>query len=68
MAIFSLVYGMTHSNANSFFIRRFAEILLGICLFFVAVNSVRTEDEMAWVLRWLMLAAWLALPSPSFST
>ncbi len=68
MAIFSFVYGMTHSSANSFFIRRFAEILLGICLFFVAVNSVRTEDEMAWVLRWLMLAAWLALPSPSFST
>ena len=58
MAIFSFVYGMTHSSANSFFIRRFAEILLGICLFFVAVNSVRTEDEMAWVLRWLMLAAW----------
>ena len=58
MALFSFVYGMAHSSANSFFIRRFAEILLGISLFFVAVNSVRSENEMAWVVRWLMLAAW----------
>ncbi|MCB0128279.1 MAG: hypothetical protein KDE58_38700, partial [Caldilineaceae bacterium] len=28
MAIFSFAYGLTHSAANSFFIRRFAEILL----------------------------------------
>jgi len=58
MALFSFVYGMTHSSASSFFIRRFAEIVLGICLFFVAVNSVRTESEMVWIVRWLMLAAW----------
>ncbi|MEZ4676130.1 MAG: O-antigen ligase family protein [Caldilineaceae bacterium] len=58
MAIFSFAYGLTHSSANSFFIRRFAEILLGIALFFVAINTVRTVDELNWVVRWLTLAGW----------
>ena len=60
LAIFSFAYGLTHSSANSFFVRRFAEILLGIGLFFVAVNTVRTTQEIVWVTRWLMLAGWAA--------
>jgi hypothetical protein len=60
LAVFSFIYGLTHSSANSFFIRRFAEILLGIGLFFVAVNTVRTSAEVVWVTRWLMLAGWAA--------
>jgi polysaccharide biosynthesis protein PslJ len=60
MAIFSFAYGLTHSAANSFFIRRFAEILLGIGLFFVAVNTVRTQAELKWVSRWVMVAGWAA--------
>jgi hypothetical protein len=60
LALFSFVYGLTHSSANSFFVRRFAEILLGIGLFFVAVNTVRTSAEVVWVTRWLMLAGWAA--------
>lgn len=58
MAIFSFAYGLTHSSANSFFIRRFAELLLGIALFFVAINTVRTAAEATWVVRWLTLAGW----------
>ena len=58
LAVFSFAYGLTHSAANSFFIRRFAEILLGIGLFFVAINTVRTTAEVVWVTRWLMLAGW----------
>jgi hypothetical protein len=58
LAVFSFAYGMTHSSANSFVIRRFAEILLGISLFFVAVNTVRNQSELAWVTRWLLLAGW----------
>lgn len=60
LAVFSFAYGLTHSSANSFFIRRFAEILLGIGLFFVAVNTVRTSAEVIWVTRWLMLGGWAA--------
>ncbi|MFN8445525.1 MAG: O-antigen ligase family protein [Caldilineaceae bacterium] len=58
MAIFAFAYGLTHSSANSYFIRRFAELLLGIALFFVAINTVRTVDELRWVIRWLVLAGW----------
>ncbi len=58
MAIFSFAYGLTHSSANSFFIRRFAEIMLGIALFFVAINTIRTVEELNWVVRWLTLAGW----------
>jgi O-antigen ligase len=60
LAVFSFAYGLTHSAANSFLIRRFAEILLGISLYFVAVNTVRTPDEVVWVTRWLMLGGWAA--------
>ena len=56
MMVFAFANGLTHSRANSFFLRRFAELLLGISLFFVAVNTVRTKDEVVWVTRWLLLA------------
>lgn len=58
MAVFSFVYGLSHSRANAYFVRRFGEILLGIGLFFVAVNTVRTRAELAWVTRWLLLGGW----------
>lgn len=58
MALFSFAYGLTHSSATSFFIRRFGEILLGISLFFVAINTIRTQAELVWVVRWLILAGW----------
>ncbi len=58
MAVFSFIYGMTHSRPSSTVIRRFGEILLGIGLFFVVINTVRTHRELEWVTRWLFLAAW----------
>lgn len=60
MALFSFTNGLSHSAANTFVLRRFAEILLGIGLFFVAVNTVRTPGEAAWVTRWLVLGGWAA--------
>jgi hypothetical protein len=59
MALFSFAYGLTHSSANSFLLRRFAEIMLGIGTFFVAVNTVRSKAEVFWVTRWLLLMGWL---------
>ena len=58
MAIFSFVYGMAHSRPTTTIIRRFGEILLGIGLFFVVINTVRSQRELNWVVRWLFLAAW----------
>ncbi len=58
LAVFSFALGLTHSSASTFLVRRFVEILLGISLFFVVVNTVRTQAEVVWVTRWLMLAGW----------
>jgi polysaccharide biosynthesis protein PslJ len=57
LALFSFAYGMTHSQATSFMIRRFAEILLGIALFFVTINTVRTQSELNWVSRWVLVGS-----------
>jgi len=56
LALFSFALGLTHSPANTFLLRRFLEILIGIALFFVVINTVRTEGEAVWVTRWVMLA------------
>lgn len=58
MALFSFIFGMTHSRPTTTIIRRFGEILLGIGLFFIIINTVRTQRELNWVTRWLFLAAW----------
>mgnify|MGYP005844970189 CR=1 FL=1 len=58
LAVFSFALGLTHSSASTFLVRRFVEILLGISLFFVVVNTVRTQAEVIWVTRWLLLAGW----------
>ncbi len=57
-ALFSFANGLTHSRASTFQLRRFAEILLGIAIFFVAINTVRSEADLRWVTRWLLLAGW----------
>lgn len=58
MAVFSFARGLTYSPANTYILRRFAELLLGISLFFVTINTVRTIPELEWVVRWMLLAGW----------
>ena len=58
MAVFSFVFGTAHSRPTTTIIRRFGEILLGIGLFFVVINTVRTQSDLNWITRWLVLAAW----------
>ncbi|MBK8047321.1 MAG: O-antigen ligase family protein [Anaerolineales bacterium] len=58
LAVFSFALGLTHSPANSFLMRRFMEILIGVSLFFVTINTVRSRAEIVWVTRWVMLAGW----------
>ncbi len=55
IALFAFALGLTHSAATSFTLRRFLEILIGIALFFVAVNTVRSYRELNWVTGWIML-------------
>ena len=58
MAVFSFILGTTHSRPTTTVIRRFGEILLGIGLYFVVINTIRSQRELKWVTRWLFLAAW----------
>ena len=60
MALFSFVFGLSHSPVSTYAVRRFAEILLGIGLFFVAINTVREIDELSWVVQWLMIGGFAA--------
>jgi hypothetical protein len=59
MALFSFLFGLTHSPPTSFLVRRFAEIFIGIGLYFAVINTVRTQAELEWVARWVLLGSWL---------
>jgi len=59
MALFSFTFGLAHSPPTSFTIRRFAEILIGIGVYFAVINTVRTQAELEWVARWVLLGSWL---------
>ncbi|HRJ44032.1 MAG: O-antigen ligase family protein [Caldilineaceae bacterium] len=59
LALFSFLFGLTHSPPTFFTVRRFAEILLGIGLYFAVINTVRTQAELEWVARWVLLGSWL---------
>lgn len=52
LALVSFILGLQHAPLTANTARHFAELMLGVLLFFVVTNSVRTEDE----LRWLVLA------------
>lgn len=58
LAVFSFANGLLYGPATSFVVRRFLEILIGVSLFFVAVNTIRSPAEIVWVTRWVMLAGW----------
>ena len=59
MALFSFLFGLTHSPPTSFTVRRFAEIFIGIGLYFAVINTVRSQAELEWVARWVLLGSWL---------
>jgi O-antigen ligase len=46
LAFVSFVAGLAHATPTPNAVRRFAEIVLGITLFFVTVNCVRTREEL----------------------
>ena len=56
LAFFAFVAGLSHTQPSSTTIRRFAELLLGITLFFVVVDTMRKDADIRWLVRVLMLA------------
>ncbi len=56
LACASFVAGLTHSRPTAYVMRHFAEILIAMGLFFVAVNSVRSVKHLREILAVLILA------------
>lgn len=56
LALFAFALGSTHARPSITTIRRFAEIIGGILLFFVVVNIIRNQTDLEWAGRALMLA------------
>jgi O-antigen ligase len=55
--LFAFALGMGHARPTSTTLRRFLELLVGIALFFVVVNSVRTRWQLEQLSRVIMLAS-----------
>ncbi len=56
LAFVSFVAGLAHASPTPNAVRRFAEIILGIALFFVTVNCVRTREELEQLVLIIILA------------
>jgi len=56
LAFVSFVAGLAHATPTPNAVRRFAEIILGIALFFVTVNCVRTRQELEQLVLIIILA------------
>ncbi len=56
LAIFAFALGAANARPSVTTIRRFAEIALGILLFFVVINVIRRQEDLDWAGRVLMLA------------
>ena len=50
-AVVTFVAGLGHASLTPNVLRNFAEVLLAVCLFFAAINLVRTQRELEWISR-----------------
>jgi hypothetical protein len=57
MAVGTFVVGLGHAALTVTLIRRFAETLLSLALFYLVVNSVRDVGRLGRLMRWLILGA-----------
>lgn len=56
LALFAFALGATNARPSVTTIRRFAEIIGGILLFFVVLNVIRQQEDLEWASRVLMIA------------
>ena len=55
-AVFAFALGMGHARPTSTVLRRFLELLIGIAMFFVVINNVRTREQLERLAGVIMLA------------
>lgn len=56
LVVFAFALGASHARPSVTTIRRFAEVMLGISLFFVVINVLRTQADLEWAGRVFLLA------------
>ena len=56
LAMASFIAGLSHAYLDQYILRHFAEILLSIGLFFVVINTVRTQQQLRQLIRVLLVA------------
>jgi hypothetical protein len=56
LAFVSFVAGLAHASPTPNAVRRFAEIIMGVALFFVTINCVRTRQELEQLVLIIILA------------
>ena len=60
LAVVAFVAGLAHARLNANVVRHFAEVIMALALFYVVVNVVRTEGELTWMVRVIILAGFAA--------
>ncbi len=60
MAVFAFANGLRYSRPSMTTVRNFAELALAVTLFFLLVNSLRTEEDISLVARLIMVAGAVA--------
>ncbi len=60
LAVGSFIFGLSHAPLTPYNIRHFAELMLGVALLFLVVNTVREPDRLRRVVRALILGAFAA--------
>ncbi len=56
LAIVAFLAGLAHARPTASILRRFAEVIMALGLFYVVVNVVRTKVQLDWMLRVIILA------------
>jgi O-antigen ligase len=60
LAVVSFILGLQHAPLTANTARHFAELMLGVLLFFVVVNAVRTQSQLRWLVLGVISAATVA--------
>ncbi|MBC7258785.1 MAG: O-antigen ligase family protein [Chloroflexi bacterium] len=60
LAIVAFIAGLAHARPTASILRRFAEVIMALGLFYVVVNIVRTKGHLDWILRAIILAGFAA--------
>ncbi len=60
LAVAAFIAGLAHAHLTAQVLRRFAEVLMALALFYLVVNTVRTQKQLTWVVKVIILAGFLA--------